>query len=121
MQELNGRMFWNNFDNVLLKKGENLTVFAERTGIGYKTMSVQRTRHSIPNIIQVFKMATALDVSIEHLLTGQEDISNLSPEAKAVQNDKELQALVRAILRDRRLLSAISAVVNSYEDNAHIG
>ena len=56
---------------------------------------------------------------MEYLLTGEGEV--LCAEAQAVQDDPELRALVRAISRDRRLLAAISAVVESYESKADIG
>lgn len=116
-----GRQFWLRFDELLQSKNSNIRNLCKDTGLLYGTINTQRTRHTIPKAEYLYLISRYLNVSIEHLLTGLEDDSILLPEAKAVQNDKELQALVRAILRDRRLLSAISAVVNSYEDNAHIG
>lgn len=61
-------------------------------------------------------LSQALNVSMEYLLTGR-DSCPLSEEARLVDGDDELKALVRVVERDRRLLSAISAVVLSYEDN----
>ena len=62
----------------------------------------------------MLNLSKSLNVSIEYLLTGQ-DPYRLSAEAKAVNEDPELQAVVRAIVRDRRLLHVISAVVESSE------
>lgn len=38
-----------------------------------------------------------------------------SPEAKAVSESPELQALVRAVMRDPQLLSALATVIESSE------
>lgn len=119
--KINGFEFWNRVDGILDEMKLSLGAFSNAIGLSYMTLNSQRKRHSLPKIEQLLDMAAFLHTSVEFLATGNDIDYNLIDEAKAVQNDKELQALVRAILRDRRLLSAISAVVNSYEDNAHIG
>ena len=62
-------------------------------------------------------MAEALDTSMEALLTGEDAPSYKSKEAQAVEKSPELQALVRAVMRDPNLLRVISAVVTSSEKN----
>lgn len=74
-----------------------------------------RTDNRLPKTEDVLAYSSALNVSMEYLLTGR-DTRPMSREARLVEEDIELQAVVRAVARDRRLLSAISAVVMSYED-----
>ena len=106
---------WANVDSILDAQGLTNIQLAQRIGIGYRTITTQRNRHTIPNALQFATMAQALGVSMEYLLTGK-DSRPLSEEARLVEGDDELKALVRAVRRDRRLLSAVSAVVLSYED-----
>ena len=54
---------------------------------------------------------------MEALFTGKELPSYQCKEAQAVEKSPELQALVRAIMRDPNLLRVISAVVTSSEKN----
>lgn len=111
--------FWRRADNLLSKKSMTLGDLSTQATLSYSTINSQRTRHSLPKVEQLLSMARALGVSMEYLLTGEGEV--LCAEAQAVQDDPELRALVRAISRDRRLLAAISAVVESYESKADIG
>lgn len=94
----------------------SLNDIAKSTGINYQRIKEQRSSNRIPSAEDMFKLSKVLNVSFEYLLTGESTESPLiSPEARLVDQDEELKALVRAISHDRRLLSAISAVVRSYE------
>ena len=109
---MDGFLFWKNVDSVL--KSEKLISVASKAGINYRTLKNQRSSVRLPNLEDAFRLSNALGVSLEYLLTGQ-DPYQLSAEAKAVNEDPELQAVVRAMARDRRLLHVISAVVESSE------
>ena len=119
MTELEVMRVWGRFDDLLKARDKTLTDFAAVSGVKYNTISIQRTRHSLPNVEQFATMASYVGSTMEYLLTGEGEV--LCAEAQAVQDDPELRALVRAISRDRRLLAAISAVVESYESKADIG
>ena len=104
--------FWKRVDAVRVTPLSELASFA---CVSYKNIKDQRSLLRLPKLEDAFKLAQALNVSLEFLLTGKGEEFCLSPEAKLVDQDEELKALVRAISHDRRLLSAISAVVRSYE------
>lgn len=119
MKVFDGFEFWENVSRILDSKRMTNKDLAEASGTLYRTITSQRTRHQLPGAVQLMYMAQALGTSSERLLTGQE--TTWCQEAQAVQADSELQALVRAIMRDRRLLAVISAIVESYESKADIG
>lgn len=111
--------FWNRVD--LLRKDMQLQDLARMAGISYKTLTNQRVEHRYPKAEDMKNIARVLGTTQEFLMTGEnrdrkeERSSTLSPEALAVENDDRLKALVRACLRDPRLLDIISAVVESSE------
>ena len=114
--------FWNRVD--LLRKDMQLQDLARMAGISYKTLTNQRVEHRYPKAEDMKNIARVLGTTQEFLMTGvsskmengasRGSISDCA-EAVAVYNDDRLKALVRACLRDPRLLDAISAVVESSE------
>lgn len=111
--------FWKRIDAYMIDNKITLRELAAKTGISYSTINSQRTRQNLPKVDQLVTMAQALGLSLEYMLTGKGTLP-LKSEARAVQNDERLQALVRAALRDDTLLGALSALVKSYE-NKRIG
>lgn len=109
---------WNRVDEL---KKEPLTTLCEKVGIPYTRVKRNRTDCRVPSCEDLLLISKYLNVSIEYLLTGESLLQPLTPEAQAVENDPDLRALVRAVQRDRTLLSAISAVVKSYEKETKIG
>ena len=103
--------FWNRVDE---SNSSTLKELCIKAGVDYKRVMHNRTDCRVPKAEDMLNLSKSLNVSIEYLLTGQ-DPYRLSAEAKAVNEDPELQAVVRAIVRDRRLLHVISAVVESSE------
>ena len=88
---------------------------AEQSGIPYGTIHTQKARQSLPKADMLLSLAEALEVSADYLLTGRESQASICKEAQAVNDSSELQALVRAVMRDPALLRVISAVVESSE------
>ena len=115
--EFNGREFWIRFDRLLQEKNSSIRALCSKTGLAYSTINTQRTRHTIPKAEYLYQIAGYLGVSIELLLTGSIEKQPLyiSPEAQAVEDSPELQALVRAVMRDPQLLSALATVIESSE------
>ncbi len=123
--------FWKRVDE--LKGDMFLQELAEKAGLNYKTMRNQRSNCTFPKSVDMQAIAKVLGTTQEYLMTGLGEQSNttsdvllggkagaregapLSPEALAVEKDDRLKALVRACLRDPRLLDIISAVVESSE------
>lgn len=114
--KLDGTSFWDRIDQLLAMTKSNLTDMCTHLKLSYGSVNTQRTRHSIPKIEQLLDMSRYFGVSVESLLGVQQQDRTMNREAQAVNTDPDLQALVRAIQRDRSLLRAISAVVASYED-----
>ena len=105
MKDVDGWTFWNNVDSELTRRNWNLGKLCAATGIPYNTISVQRVRHSLPKIEQVYKMASSLNVSMEFLLTGNESSNSLSPRLRNIINacmkaDELDLLLVERILRN---------------------
>lgn len=115
METINAFDLWARIDGV--RGNSRLLDIAKATGIKYQRIKEQRSSNRIPSAEDLFKIAKMLNVSMEYLLTGESTVNyQLCREAMMVNQDEELKALVRAVSRDRRLLSAISAVVSSYEE-----
>lgn len=101
----------------------------ERTGISKVAISSYISGKYEPRNETLQILAKALNVSDVWLAgfdvpidcNSSEDEFNFCPEARAVNQDKDLQALVRAVQRDRQLLQVISAIVESYEHTKNIG
>lgn len=106
--------FWNRIDDLLGKR--TVKSLAEESGLNYRTIKNQRTLDRFPGIEECYKLATALNTTVEYLLTGDKQLAGC-PEAEAVKLDPNLQALVRAVQRDPRLLEIIGSVVASSEEH----
>lgn len=107
--------FWPRVDALLLSKHMTQKELAERGGISYDVMRQQRYREQEPKADVIIKIATVLDTTTDYLLIGGDVQHSLSPEARYVEEHPEARALVRAVMRDPALLSALSAVIVSSE------
>lgn len=85
-------MFWNNVKKILVEKNILQKDFADTLGINISTLKNQMTRNIIPDAESAVKIATALNTSVEFLVTGKEE----NPAAKELKELKEkLAALIR--------------------------
>lgn len=111
--------FWKRVDE--LRGERTLADISRATGIDNHKIRQQRSDNRFPKPEDLRKIAEYLGTSEEYLLTGLVKESEarkkdtMSPEALAVEKDDRLKALVRACMRDDRLLDIISAVVESSE------
>ena len=105
--------FWKNVDAV--SSGITLISLASKANLNYRTIKNQRSSNRMPSLSDAYALAKALNTSIEFLLTGENFQEVFCAEARAVNEDPELQALVRAVMKDRRLLSALASVITSME------
>ena len=71
MTDLDVMKFWNRYDELLGQKNKTLTDLSSDTGIKYKTISMQRTRHAMPSCEQLYTMAEYVKETMEFLLTGK--------------------------------------------------
>ena len=112
MEDSFARDFWRRIDSA---RGDlSLSDLAEKVGIKYQRMKEQRSSGRVPSADDIYRIARGLNTTMEYLYAGEEQ-GIASEEARLVDEDQDLRALVRAIARDRRLLHVISAVVESSE------
>ena len=104
--------FWKNFDEAIGSR--TLKSVVEGAGLNYRTIKNQRSGLRLPNLDDAYALSVSAGVTLDYLISGNRG-AMLSPEAQAVSEDPELRLLVRAVMRDRRLLSALAAVVESGE------
>ena len=114
MTLLNSRMFWQNVDNLLQKEGLTLIGLCEKAQINYKAVSMQRTRLAYPKLEQLYKMASALNISMDYLATGEKDL-NMSEAAVAVEKDPLLSRFVNLCMKDQRFFSAVELLIKGVE------
>lgn len=106
-----GFEFWKLVDR--LNPYRTMSQLAEAAGLNYLNIKQQRTDCRIPKAEDLFKLANALHVSIETLLTGKEekDENPISEEARYVEENPAMKTLVRYCMNDTRLLSAFELIV----------
>ena len=63
-------LFWITVDHLLFEKNMKLVQLAEKAGIAYKTILMQRSRRTFPKLDQAAAIAKALDISLDELATG---------------------------------------------------
>ena len=105
-------LIWNRIDSI--RGGMSLNELAEKVGIKYQRIKEQRSSGRIPSADDIYRIAKGLNTTMEYLYAGEE-ISPISEEARLVDNDLELRTLVKAISRDRTLLSLLSHAIKAGE------
>ena len=85
--------FWNNVKEELDYKGMSQKELSAFTDISYNTLQSWITKDRLPDAQDAVKIARALNVSVEKLVTGKEDIS------------KDLNDEINSMLHDIRHLS----------------
>lgn len=109
---------WNRIDK--LKGNLTLNGLAEKVDIKYQQMKEQRSSGRVPSAEDLYRISKALNTTMEYLYAG-EVAETASEEARLVDEDPDLQALVRAVSRDRSLLRLLSGIIQSAERSANIG
>lgn len=90
---------------------------AERANIPYNRIANQRSLLRVPTAEDLMNIAIALDTTVDYLLFGMDETMSFCLEARAVQEDSNLQALVRAVMRDPRLIQIMGTLIESTEQN----
>ena len=103
---------WNRID--LLKGDISLNSLADKIGIKYQRMKEQRSSGRVPSADDLYRIAKALNSTMEYIYAG-EGVAIVSEEARLVDGDPDLRVLVRAISRDRTLLSLLSLAIKAGE------
>ena len=101
--------YWNRVDDLL--GGMSLKELSEKIGMSYATLKDMRTRNRYPKQEISLKIANVLHTSIDYLIYGDTAVESSCPEAEAVKGSPELQALVRAMTKDPKLLQVVAALV----------
>lgn len=105
-----GFEFWKRVDE--LRYPSSLSEFSKKVGVPYQTLLNQRSECRYPKRDDISKIASALHTSIDYLMTGKKTEAEPScPEAEAVKESPELQALVRAMTKDPKLLQVVAAII----------
>lgn len=112
--------FWKRVDARLAEMQIGLNDLSEKTNINYGSMRGWRSKDRTPGAEEIVAIARCLDVSTDSLLFGESAKGAVSEEARLVDEDPDLRALVRAISRDRSLLRLLSGVIQSTEKSANI-
>ena len=113
--------FWKRVDARLEEMKIGLNDLAVKTNINYGSMRGWRSKDRTPGAEEIAAIARCLDVSTDSLLLGEQAKGAISEEARLVDEDQDLRALVRAISRDRTLLRLLSGVIQSTERASNIG
>ena len=105
--------FWERVDE---KRGKiMLAEIAQAADVKNQTIRDMRSKCRIPKMPVVRAIADYIGTSAEYLLTGKETTIYDMPEVEFVRRSPEAQTLIRAVMRDPALLSALSAVIASTE------
>lgn len=108
---------WKRVDSILEQKGLTLNQLTTMAGLNYGTTKGQRCKRDLNKIDDAVRIANALDVSLDYLITGKE-AGAFSDEAIAVEYDDKLKAVVRACVANPHLLEVISTTVICMEESA---
>lgn len=103
--------FWNRVDKVSKFSSKELSL---KLKINYRTMLDMRSRCRFPSIENIVRISNILNVSIDWLLTGY--TSNVSEEAKYVEENPDARLLIRAIMKNPAILPLISTLLKTEVD-----
>lgn len=84
--------FWTRVKQLLKEQKLSFDAFGESVGIAGSTMRVWMNRDNYPNAEEAFKIAKALNVTVEYLMTGESD------------NDKLLDSDIREVISNLQLI-----------------
>ena len=108
---MNGYDFWTRVDR---KKKCSSKELADKVGMNYSSMLTMRSRCNLPNIEMIIKFSKELGTSIDWLLTGY--TSNVSEEAKYVEENPDARLLIRALMKNPAILPLISTLLKTEVD-----
>lgn len=119
-KEAKGYAFWRRVDN--LRTG-TLQEIADVIGMKEHSLRVMRSRCTVPRALEVKALAEHLGTTSSYLLTGEGSAEEQEapkvgelPEVEYVRNSPEAQALIRAVMRNPRLLEALAVIIESEEE-----
>jgi len=105
-------LFWERFDKIMKNSFSDLGDFCEFAEMSYNTVISQRTRKSMPKIEQLMIMASALHVSLNYLVTGQQIAD---PVLKSIDNNPAVKEIAHKLtMCDESKLAIVSAMLDSW-------
>lgn len=105
---MNGYDFWNRVDS---KKNCSSKELADKVGMNYSSMLTMRSRCNLPNMEMMIRFSKELGASIDWLLTGCG--TSMSEEAKYVEENPDARILIRAIMKNPKILPLVSALIET--------
>ena len=103
--------FWRRVDD--LRGDITLGELASVMGLKEQSLRAMRSKLRCPKADALSKLADRLNTSVEYLVNGAESKDHDLPEVEFVRNSPEARSLIRAIMKDPPLLSALSLVIES--------
>ena len=72
--------FWNRVKSIVISQNTKLSWVAEKCDLNIRTFQGWITKEIMPNADQAFKIACALNTTVEYLITGHEkSLDNINP------------------------------------------
>lgn len=94
-----------NLKAAILAKGYNQNRLAEEAKISYVTISRYMSGERIPGTMELYRMAQALDTSMEMILTGEQKKADSIWKERAERAEKKLAQLQKLVTRYARVHS----------------
>lgn len=69
---MDANTFWSNVKPLIKSKKITQQVLADDIGISFNTLQSWITKDRLPDVVSAFKIARALGVSVEYLVTGED-------------------------------------------------
>ena len=99
-------MFWDNVKREMDYQGILVKELCSRTGLNFHSVCNGISRHSSPSVEVAYKVATALNVSVEYLLTGDNIPGLNDDEMEVIRLYKTLSDSDKAMIK--MVLSSVS-------------
>lgn len=104
----NGFGFWKTVDR--LNPYKTMSQLAEAAGLNHTNIKQQRSDCRIPKAEDLYRIAVAIGVHMETLLTGTDEKSGLSPEASYVKENPAMKTHVRYCIDGRTFWETVDSV-----------
>ncbi len=108
--------FWGRVDD--LRGEKTLGELAAGMGLKEQSLRAMRSQMRYPKADALSRLADSLGTTTEYLVHGKGDaVERDLPEVEFVRRSPEARTLIRAIMQDPALLSALSLVIESTRAN----
>ena len=89
--------FWENVSNILKQSHLTQAYICERTNININTLHGWTSKKVLPRVDDAYKIAKALNTSVEYLMTGIQSDKNISIKNQINSIQKELNTALKKI------------------------